>query len=140
MRIFLNILWFVLGGWAMGLVWLLAALIMAITIIGLPWARACWEIGILSFAPFGREAVWVSDLRHPNSGMSFLRLLGNVLWFPLGLVLAIGHITHGVAMFVTIIGIPFALQDLKLAELSLFPVGRRVVNQEEAEAARVAGR
>lgn len=139
MRLLLNILWFILGGWALGLTWLLAALIMAITIIGIPWARACWEIGIMSFAPFGREAVWYSDLSgETNPGMSLIRLIANIIWLPLGLVLAVAHIVHGVAMCVTIIGIPFGLQDFKLAGLSLYPVGRRVVPQEVAEAARVA--
>lgn len=140
MRTGANILWFVLGGWAMALLWWIAAALMAVSIIGLPWARACWEIGLLSLAPFGREVVSHHELVGESSaGLSALRLIGNIIWFPLGLVLAISHLLHAVVMFVTIIGIPFGLQDLKLAGLSLFPVGKRVVTVELAQAARAAG-
>jgi len=70
--------------------------------------------------------------------MGILRLLANIIWLPFGLVLAVGHLAHAVVMACTIIGIPFAIQDLKLAGISLFPVGKRVVSTELAQAARNA--
>lgn len=140
MRTGANILWFVLGGWAMALMWWAAAVLMALSIIGLPWTRACWEIGLLSLAPFGREVISHAELTGQQSGgLAAVRLIANILWLPLGLVLAIFHLLHAVAMFITIIGIPFGLQDLKLAALSLAPVGKRVVTVELADAARAAG-
>jgi len=139
MRTGANILWFLLGGWALGLGWWIAAAIMAISIVGLPWAIACIEIGKLSFAPFGREVVSHSELTGTASlGLGLFRLLANLLWLPLGLLLAVGHLFHGCLMIVTIIGIPLAIQDFKLAGISLFPVGKRVVSVELARAARQA--
>jgi len=133
-----NILWFIFGGWFMGLAWWLAAILMAVSVIGLPWTRACFEIGLMSFAPFGSDVVSVAELSGDSNpvGEGFV-LIANIIWFPLGLILAVIHLAHGVAAFCTIIGIPFALQDFKLAGLSLFPVGKRVVSNELAEAARM---
>lgn len=139
MRTGANVLWFLLGGWALALLWWLAAAIMAISIIGLPWTRACWEIGLLSLAPFGRDVVSHAELTGESSaGLKAFRLIANIIWLPLGLVLAVAHLAHAVLMFITIIGIPFGLQDIKLAGISLFPVGKRVVTKELREAARVA--
>lgn len=139
MRTGANILWFLLGGWALGLGWWIAAAIMAISIIGLPWTKACIEIGKLSFAPFGREVVSHSELTGESSlGLGAFRFLANLLWLPLGILLSIGHLFHGCLMFLTIIGIPLAIQDFKLAGISLFPVGKRVVSVELARAARTA--
>lgn len=139
MRTGANILWFLLGGWVLALMWWVAAAIMAVSIIGLPWTRACWEIGLLSLAPFGRDVVSHSELTgQSNAGLQAFRLIANIIWLPLGLVLAIAHLAHAVLMFITIIGIPLGLQDIKLAGISLFPVGKRVVSKELMEAARTA--
>lgn len=140
MRAIGNFLWFVLGGALMGLGWWLAGLVCAITIVGLPWAKACLVIGQFAFLPFGREAVdreGISGQRDIGTGT--LGTLGNVIWFVLaGVWLAIGHVLAAVGCFVTIIGIPFGLQHLKLAGLALAPVGKTIVSSEEAEAARVS--
>ena len=139
MRTIANILWFLLGGWALGLAWYLSAIVMAISIIGIPWSRACWEIGTTSLMPFGREVVSYTELTgRPGGAMGIARFFANLLWFPFGAVLAVGHVLHGCVMFCTIICIPIAIQDFKLAEISLFPVGKRVVSKELAGAARVA--
>ena len=127
----MNILWLILGGFWMGIGWYLAGIIMAITIIGLPWTRACFVLGNLSFWPFGKEVV---DRRHV-SGEDLctgpLGLVGNIIWFVLaGVWLAIGHLLAAVANFITIIGIPFALQHLKLAALALAPIGKTVVDKQ----------
>jgi uncharacterized membrane protein YccF (DUF307 family) len=129
LRFLLNVLWFVLGGVVMGLGWWLAGLVAAITIVGLPWARACFVIGNYSFWPFGNEAVSSRELTGRNDfGTGPLGLIGNVIWFLVaGWWLAIGHLTSAVACFVTIIGIPFGIQHIKLALIALAPVGMQVV-------------
>ena len=129
LRFLLNVLWFVLGGVVMGLGWWLAGLVAAITIVGLPWARACFVIGNYSFWPFGNEAVSRRELTGSNDfGTGPFGVIGNVIWFLVaGWWLAIGHLTSAVACFVTIIGIPFGIQQIKLALIALAPVGMQVV-------------
>lgn len=129
LRFLLNLLWFLLGGVLMGLGWWLAGIVAALTIVGLPWARACFVIGNFAFWPFGSEAVSRRRLSgRSDLGTGPLGVLGNVIWFLLaGWWLAIGHITSALACFVTIIGIPFGLQHLKLAVIALAPIGMEVV-------------
>lgn len=121
MTLVLNILWLVLGG---GLVaafgWLVAAMLIAITIIGLPWAPAALRIAGYSLMPFGQTVV--------DQTPGPLSFLGNVLWFVLaGWWLALAHLVLAVVLGCTIIGLPFAWAHLKLARLSLAPVGKAVV-------------
>ena len=125
----LNILWVVLGGLVMALGWWLAGLVCAITIVGLPWARSCFVIGAFSLWPFGQEAISRRDLTgHHDLGTGALGLIGNVVWFLVaGWWLAIGHLTSALACFITIIGIPFGIQHIKLALIALAPVGMTVV-------------
>ena len=125
----LNILWVVLGGLVMALGWWLAGLVCAITIVGLPWARSCFVIGAFSLWPFGQEAISRRDLTgHHDLGTGALGLIGNVVWFLVaGWWLAIGHLTSALACFITIIGIPFGIQHIKLALVALAPVGMTVV-------------
>jgi len=142
MILILNILWFILGGFLSGLGWLLAALVMAITIIGLPWARSCFTLAMFSFWPFGRDVVSRKDLTgRDDLGTGTLGLIGNVIWFVLcGWWLALWHIAAAVTLGITIIGIPFALQHLKLALASLLPVGKTVVDYDMIDRSRSAGR
>jgi uncharacterized membrane protein YccF (DUF307 family) len=130
MRTLGNILWFVMGGLVMGLGWWLAGLLCAITIVGLPWAKACFVFGQFAFWPFGKEAVSRDALRGEGDiGTGALGTVGNVLWFIFaGVWLAIGHLVSALACFITIIGIPFGLQHLKLAGLALAPIGKTVVD------------
>jgi uncharacterized membrane protein YccF (DUF307 family) len=125
----LNILWVMLGGLVMALGWWLAGLVCAITIVGLPWARSCFVIGAFSLWPFGQEAISRRDVTgHHDLGTGALGLIGNVLWFLVaGWWLAIGHLTSALACFITIIGIPFGIQHIKLALIALAPVGMTVV-------------
>ena len=140
MSLILNLIWFVFGGWLMGLAWWLGAMLLAITIIGLPWAAAAWRIGCFTFFPFGRAAISKRDLRGEEDAVTGLwRLLLNIVWFLLaGWYLVIGHVVAAVLCGITIIGIPFAIQHLKLAGLSLAPVGTEIVPVELAEEARRA--
>lgn len=131
MNTLLNILWFIFGGVWMGLGWWLAGLLCAITIVGIPWAKACFVIGQFTFFPFGKEAVdRTSVTGREDIGTGTLGLLGNVLWFVFaGVWLAIGHLLTALALFVTIIGIPFGWQHLKLAAMALAPIGKTIVDK-----------
>ncbi|EJL6704125.1 YccF domain-containing protein [Vibrio cholerae] len=133
-----NIIWFLCGGIVMGLAWWLVGVLAFISIIGIPWGRACFVIGNFSFWPFGYEAISRDELTDQTDiGTSGFGVLGNIIWFILaGFWLAVGHILSAVACFITIIGIPFALQHLKLAVISLAPIGKTVVPIEEAARAR----
>lgn len=139
MRTLGNILWFIFGGAIMGLGWWLAGLIAFITIVGIPWGRSCFVIGWFSFLPFGQEAIARDELTQKEDlGTGSLGCLGNVLWFVLcGWWLALGHLVSALALFITIIGIPFGLQHLKLAGIALSPVGKTIVSKEVAAAARM---
>ncbi len=133
-----NILWLILGGFFMGLAWWIFGLLAFVTIVGIPWGRACFVVGSFAFLPFGRDVVSRYDLygRH-DMGTGPLGTVGNIVWFALaGLWLAIGHVLAAAACAVTIIGIPFAWQHIKLASLALWPIGRAVVPVDVARAAR----
>lgn len=131
MRTLGNILWFIFGGFIMGLGWWLVGLIAAITIIGLPWAKACFVIGQFAFLPFGKVAVdRKSVTQHDDIGTGALGLVGNVIWFVLaGWWLAVGHLISALACFVTLIGIPFGIQHMKLALVALAPIGKTIVSK-----------
>ena len=125
----LNIIWLIMGGFFAGLGWYLGGVLMAISIIGLPWARACFNIGRMVLWPFGYE---VREREVEDLGTGTLGAIGNVFWFVFsGLWLAIGHLTAALALFVTIIGIPFAFQHIKFIQISLFPIGKEVVEKED---------
>jgi uncharacterized membrane protein YccF (DUF307 family) len=138
MRTIGNFFWFILGGVVMGLAWWVAGIIAFLTIIGIPWAKACFVIGQFSFFPFGKEAISRRELnREYDIGTGMLGTLGNIIWFVFaGVWLAVGHIMSALACFVTIIGIPFGIQHLKLAVIALAPIGQTVVTTTEADAAR----
>jgi len=131
-RLLGNILWFVLGGFVMGLMWFLLGILAFITIIGIPWSRACFVIAGFAFWPFGKEPVNRKDVsQRDDVGTGALGFLGNVIWFFLaGIWLAIGHLVSAVACFVTIIGIPFGIQHIKLAVISLAPIGQTIVDSD----------
>lgn len=141
MRAILNFLWFVLGGVFMGLGWWLAGAVAFLTIVGIPWGKACFVIGQFTFFPFGREAVSRKELNNRDDiGTGGLGLVGNILWFVFaGIWLAIGHVLSAIACFITIIGIPFGVQHLKLAGIALAPIGKTIVTKEVAAAARRQG-
>ena len=127
--ILLNVLWIVFGGLYMALAWVIAAIIMAITIIGLPWAKAAFTIAAYTLLPFGQKAVRRDSLTgRPDFGTGPLGLIGNIIWLVLaGWWLALGHLVTAVVLAVTIIGIPFAWAHLKLAGLALWPIGKEIV-------------
>jgi len=132
-----NIIWFVLGGVFMGMLWWLFGLLAYISIIGIPWGKSCFVIGQFTFFPFGQEAISREELTNREDiGTGAAGTIGNVIWALFaGIWLAIGHVISAILCFITIIGIPFGFQHLKLAEVSLFPVGKTIVSKEVADAA-----
>lgn len=128
MNLILNVLWIVLGGVWMAVGWLIAALIMAISIVGLPWARSAVVMASYSLMPFGMRAADRTEITGPDIGTGAFGTLGNILWFVLaGWWLALGHVLAAIANAITIIGLPFAWAHLKLAGFALWPVGRTLV-------------
>jgi uncharacterized membrane protein YccF (DUF307 family) len=125
----LNILWIVCGGLWMAIFWVIAAVLMAITIVGLPWTRAAFNIASYTLLPFGQKAV----SRAQNSGTADvgtgpLGVLGNIVWLVLaGWWLALGHLITAILLTFTIVGIPFAWAHLKLAGIALWPIGKVIV-------------
>lgn len=138
MRTIGNLLWFILGGVFMGLAWWIVGVLAYVSIVGIPWGKACFVIGKFTFFPFGKEAISRKDLKQKDDiGTGILGTIGNVIWFILaGIWLAIGHVSSALLNFITIIGIPFGIQHLKLAGIALAPIGKAVVPKEVAAAAR----
>ena len=125
----LNILWIVLGGFWMALGWMIAAVLMAITIIGIPWARAAMNIAGYTLFPFGQRASSREIVTgRSDVGTGPLGVSGNIIWFILaGWWLALGHLGTAVLMAITIVGLPFAWAHLKLAGIALWPLGKTIV-------------
>lgn len=122
LRLIGNILWLLISGLAMALGYIVAGVIMCITIIGIPFGIASFRMASYALWPFGRTTVHDPD-RIPGVSM-----IGNILWFILaGWWLALGHLITGVILCITIIGIPFGIVSFGLTRIALAPLGRRVV-------------
>jgi uncharacterized membrane protein YccF (DUF307 family) len=127
MTLLLNILWFVIGGGAVaGLAWLLTALLLALTVVGIPFAVAAARIAVFAAFPFGRtlvDADSVGERRIPGTS------LANLLWIILaGWWLWLAHVIAGVGYCVTIIGIPFGFAHFRLAAVCFAPLGKRAID------------
>jgi len=129
----LNVLWMIFGGIWMAVGWLVAAVIMAITLIGIPWARAAFNIASYTLLPFGRKAVSRAEyLGKEDTGTGPLGFLGNIVWLVLaGWWLALGHLITAFLLAITVIGIPFAWAHLKLAGIALWPIGKMIVDADD---------
>lgn len=114
-----NIIWLIFGGFIAGLGYIIGGLLLCITIVGIPFGTQAIKIGVATFAPFGKDIVEMPNANSP------LRILFNILWIVLfGWEIAIAHLLSALILGITIIGIPFALQHIKLIPLALFPFGR----------------
>jgi uncharacterized membrane protein YccF (DUF307 family) len=114
-----NILWLIFGGLIAGLGYILGGLLICITIVGIPFGVQAMKIGVATFAPFGKQIVETEDAN------SVLRLVLNVIWLvAVGWEIALAHAVSALVCAVSIIGIPFAVQHLKLIPLALLPFGR----------------
>lgn len=115
-----NIIWFIFGGLIGGLTWCLAGILWCVTIIGIPIGLQCFKFASLSFAPFGKDVVYHA------TGVNFIV---NIIWLVVsGVPLALGHLASALLLCITIVGIPFAAQSLKLAQLALMPFGAQIVS------------
>ena len=134
LSLLLNLLWIVFGGLWMAVGWVIAAVLIAITIIGLPWTRAAFNIASYTLLPFGQKAVSRAAYSGgEDMGTGPLGVLGNLVWLVLaGWWLALGHLITVIILAVTIIGIPFAWAHLKLAGIALWPIGKMIVPAEDA--------
>jgi uncharacterized membrane protein YccF (DUF307 family) len=120
MRFILNVFWLVFGGLLLALGYAIAGLICFLLIVTIPFGVAAFRMANDALWPFGREVV-----RRPDAGAA--SMVGNVIWVIVaGWWLALGHITTAIAQFVTIIGIPLGLANLKLVPVSLFPLGAQI--------------
>jgi uncharacterized membrane protein YccF (DUF307 family) len=125
MRLILNLIWLILCGWWMAILYFLAGIVAFILIITIPFGIASWRIASYALWPFGRSVV-----RRPSAGIG--SLIGNIIWvILLGWELALGHLLSGIFLCLTIIGIPLGLANFKLIPISLFPLGVQIVPSDE---------
>lgn len=134
MTFMLNLLWFIFGGFFSWLSWVILGVVLTITVIGIPFAKAAFRISKFAAFPFGKELIdvrLIGEKRVTGTG------LANILWIILaGIWLAIEHISIGISLCLTIIGIPFGLAHFKLAKVSFAPLGKKPVSNEMAEETR----
>lgn len=127
MKTLLNIIWLVFSGFWLFLGYVLAGIICCILIVTIPWGIASFRIANYVLWPFGRQVV-----QKPTAGV--FSFLGNVIWFIFaGLWLAIGHVVSGIALAITIIGIPLAIADFKMIPISLAPLGKEIVPTQSTD-------
>jgi uncharacterized membrane protein YccF (DUF307 family) len=125
-RLLLNLIWLIFGGLVLAFGYAVVALVMFILIITIPFGIASARMALFCLWPFGRTLI-----KRPDAGAG--SLIGNIIWFVLaGWWLAIGHVITGVAMCITIIGIPLGLANFKLIPVSLTPFGREIVDIDQA--------
>ena len=125
MRAILNIIWLVFEGIWMAIAYFFVGVVCFILIITIPFGIASWRIANYVLWPFGRTID-----RHPHAGIA--SLIGNIIWIILfGWWLAIGHLVFGIAMCLTIIGIPLGLASFKIIPVTLVPLGVRIVPSDE---------
>ncbi len=118
----LNILWFVFGGFLVTFAYVFGGVVLCITIIGIPFGIQCFKLSILGLAPFGQE---IRETEPPGGCVSVIM---NIIWILFaGLHLAILHLILAACFAITIIGLPFAVQHLKMTRLAILPFGFRVV-------------
>jgi uncharacterized membrane protein YccF (DUF307 family) len=123
-RTLLNIIWFIFSGFWLWLAYMLAGIICCVLIITIPWGIASFRMANYAAWPFGRELI-----DKPNSGI--FSFLGNVIWVIVaGWWLALTHIATGILLCITIIGIPLAIANFKLIEVSLMPLGKQIVRKQ----------
>jgi uncharacterized membrane protein YccF (DUF307 family) len=133
MRTLLNVIWLILCGWWMALIYAIAGIVCFILIITIPFGIAAFRIADYVLWPFGRTIVARRD-----AGVA--SVIGNVIWIVLfGLWLALGHLTTGITLCLTIIGIPLGLASFKLIPISLVPLGTRIVPTDRREPTPAVG-
>ncbi|WP_196140108.1 YccF domain-containing protein [Aliikangiella sp. G2MR2-5] len=126
MSILLNILWIIFGGFFVFMGYIAGGLALCLTIIGIPWGIQCFKLAILALFPFGSEVTSRYRQSAPTGGINILL---NIIWLIFGGIWVVfSHLFWGIALCVTIIGIPFGLQHFKLMKLAFTPFGRDIVD------------
>lgn len=136
-----NLFYFVFGGAVVAFFWLIIAALFAITIVGLPIARACLEFAKLSAFPYGKEVIRDTELKGKDNVSTFSKIVSivlNILWFPIGLMLTIIYLLFAIIYACTIIGIPISIVYVRMGKFLLFPIGCRVVSKKQAYASATA--
>lgn len=119
-----NIIWLIFGGLIAAIGYFIGGLVLCITIVGIPFGLQCFKVGLFVLRPFGLQAL------NSQNASGCLSLLLNVIWIICGgFATALAHVTFGVVLCLTIIGIPFGLQHFKLIEVSLMPFGKKIVSK-----------
>ncbi|MDE0199865.1 MAG: YccF domain-containing protein [Caldilineaceae bacterium] len=114
-----NVIWLIFGGLIAALGYIIGGLLLCLTVIGIPFGLQSLKIGVATLAPFGKEVV---EGHHANST---LRVIFNLIWLILfGWEIALAHLLSALILTITIVGIPFAKQHIKLIPLALVPFGR----------------
>ena len=136
-----NAVWFLFFGWWQALVYLLLSGIFAITIVGIPIAKSLLQFAKLSAFPFGKEVIKETELKGSGNVSTIRKVFGvivNIIWIPIGIILAVVYIVSGIASFVTIIGIPAGVVYCRSAKFVIWPIGAKVVSKKQAYASAVA--
>lgn len=119
-----NILWLIFGGLVTAIGYFVSSIALALTIIGIPFAVQTFKIGVMTLWPFGSDVV-----QEPSANKSLATIM-NIIWILVGgIAIAIIHVVFGLLFFITIVGIPFGVQHLKLAQICLVPFGKRIVKK-----------
>ena len=122
MSILGNIIWLIFGGFLAGLGYIIGGLVLCITVVGIPFGLQSIKLGVATMVPFGKEVV---ESPHANST---LRVIFNIIWLILfGWEIAVAHLVSALILAITVIGLPFAKQHIKLGPLALFPFGRDLI-------------
>lgn len=122
MRLIGNLIWLIIGGFIHAIGWFFAGVLLCVTVVGIPFGIQCFKMAKLQLMPFGK--------RVETNGMGSVSLLANILWIIFcGWELALANLASAGVFAISIIGIPFALQSLKLAKLSLIPFGTEVYTE-----------
>jgi uncharacterized membrane protein YccF (DUF307 family) len=130
MRFLLNVIWLVFGGLFLALGYALAGVVCFVLIVTIPFGLAAFRMANYTLWPFGRTTI-------PRPTAGALSGIGNIIWFLVaGWWLALGHIVSAIAQFVTIIGIPLGIANLKLVPVSLFPLGHEIVDADDIRVRR----
>ncbi|MEN8173505.1 MAG: YccF domain-containing protein [Chloroflexota bacterium] len=116
-----NMIWLIFGGFITGMGYILGGILVCITIVGIPFGRQAIKLGTASMVPFGKEIVVLEEANE------FWQMVANIIWaMVLGWELAVAHLVHALILAITIVGLPFAKQHIKLIPVALFPFGREL--------------
>ncbi|MFA6617801.1 MAG: YccF domain-containing protein [Candidatus Neomarinimicrobiota bacterium] len=124
MKLIGNILWWIFGGFVTAMEYFLASLALMVTIVGIPFGIQTFKIGVMTLFPFN------STIKDKSNKNNILSIIMNIIWFCIGGVwIALTHVVFAALLTITIIGIPFAKQHIKLARIAFFPFGKEIVTK-----------